>query len=218
MCVAQFWPRDAMNTGFGDERLIFPATERNRMPIGTALAHHLPPTGLVLEVASGSGEHGVAFQQRFPSLTWQCSDPDPEHCRSINAWIRHEGLDDAMPPALQLDVRDSVWPCSGDRSPVAIVAINLLHISAWECTVALFQQSARILPAGGTLNIYGPFSVNGQHVSDSNRSFDVSLRERNPLWGVRDQTEVIDQAIRTGLSLVAIEPLPANNRMITLAR
>ena len=73
-----------------------------------------------------------------------------------------------------------------------------------------------ILPAGGTLNLYGPFSVNGQHVSDSNRSFDVSLRQRNPLWGVRDQTEVIDQANRTGLSLVAIEPLPANNRMITL--
>ena len=70
-----------MKCGAADQRLLFPATQRNRIPIGDALERHLPSQGLVLELASGSGEHGVTFQQRFPALTWQCSDPDPEHCR-----------------------------------------------------------------------------------------------------------------------------------------
>ena len=86
-----------MTTSFGDERLIFPATERNRIPIGDALAEQLPSTGLILEIASGSGEHGVTFQKRFPHLIWQCTDPDPEHCRSIDSWIRHEQLTLKMP-------------------------------------------------------------------------------------------------------------------------
>ena len=97
-----------MNSSFGDERLFFPATQRNRAPIGDVLAEQLQCTGLVLEIASGSGEHGVSFQKRFPKLTWQCSDPDPEHCRSIDAWIRHEQLTQQMPAALDVVVRRGV--------------------------------------------------------------------------------------------------------------
>ena len=207
-----------MNSGFGDERLIFPATQRNRIPIGDVLAEQLQAKGLVLEIASGSGEHGVSFQKRFPELTWQCSDPDPEHCRSIDSWIRHEQLTLKMPAALQLDVRDTNWPKQLTEPAQAVVAINLLHISAWNCATALFTQSAALLPSGGTLCVYGPFSVDGHHISDSNRSFDASLRERNPDWGVRDQTTVLNQACEAGLTLQNITLMPANNRMITWVR
>ena len=207
-----------MNSGFGDERLIFPATQRNRIPIGDVLADQLPTQGLVLEIASGSGEHGVTFQKRFPALTWQCSDPDPEHCRSIDSWIRHEQLTVKMPAALQLDVRDQGWLNRLTEPAQAVVAINLLHISDWDCTIALFTQSAAVLPSGGRLCVYGPFSVDGDHVSESNRSFDASLRERNPAWGVRDQTTVMKQACEEGLTLQNITLMPANNRMITWVR
>ena len=207
-----------MNSSFGDERLIFPATQRNRIPIGDVLADQLPTQGLILEIASGSGEHGVTFQKRFPALTWQCSDPDPEHCRSIDSWIRHEQLTVKMPAALQLDVRDQGWLNRLTEPAQAVVAINLLHISDWDCTIALFTQSAAVLPSGGRLCVYGPFSVDGDHVSESNRSFDASLRERNPAWGVRDQTTVMKQACEEGLTLQNITLMPANNRMITWVR
>ena len=201
-----------------DERLLFPATQRNRIPIGDALERHLPSQGLVLELASGSGEHGVTFQQRFPGLTWQCSDPNPEHCRSINSWIRHEGLSGTMPAALALDVREHHWRQHLSTAPQAIVCINLLHIAPWECTLALLENAAELLAPGRTLSVYGPFCVDGGHVSESNRQFDLSLRQRDPSWGVRDQTTVIDRAAAAGLTLREIALLPANNRMIIWSR
>ena len=207
-----------MNSSFGDERLFFPATQRNRAPIGDVLAEQLQCTGLVLEIASGSGEHGVSFQKRFPKLTWQCSDPDPEHCRSIDAWIRHEQLTQQMPAALTLDVRDPDWLEQLKEPVQAVVAINLLHISAWDCTTALLRQSAALLPSGGKLCVYGPFSVDGRHVSASNISFDASLLQSNPAWGVRDQTTVLREACEAGLTLQNIALMPANNRMITWIR
>ncbi|MAF42327.1 MAG: SAM-dependent methyltransferase [Cyanobium sp. ARS6] len=207
-----------MNSSFGDERLFFPATQRNRAPIGDVLAEQLQCTGLVLEIASGSGEHGVSFQKRFPKLTWQCSDPDPEHCRSIDAWIRHEQLTQQMPAALMLDVRDPDWLEQLQEPVQAVVAINLLHISAWDCTTALLRQSAALLPSGGKLCVYGPFSVDGRHVSASNISFDASLHQSNPAWGVRDQTTVLREACEAGLTLQNIALMPANNRMITWIR
>lgn len=207
-----------MNSSFGDERLFFPATQRNRAPIGDVLAEQLQCTGLVLEIASGSGEHGVSFQKRFPKLTWQCSDPDPEHCRSIDAWIRHEQLTQQMPAALTLDVRDPDWLEQLQEPVQAVVAINLLHISAWDCTTALLRQSAALLPSGGKLCVYGPFSVDGRHVSASNISFDASLHQSNPAWGVRDQTTVLREAYEAGLTLQNIALMPANNRMITWIR
>ena len=201
-----------------DERLFFPATQRNRQPIGNALADLLPPSGVILELASGSGEHGVAFQQRFPKISWQCSDPDPDHCRSISAWINHEGLASVMPQPLPLDVRSDDWIKPGAEAPAMVVAVNLLHISPWECTSALMQGSVRHLRPDGNLLIYGPFRVAGKHVSDSNEQFDNALRERNPNWGVRDQDAVINEARHAGLTLADIRLMPSNNRMILFKR
>jgi Protein of unknown function (DUF938) len=99
----------------------------------------------VLEVGSGSGQHVVAFAAALPGLRWLPSDPDPAARRSIAGWILHAGLANVEPPR-DLDVlRDKAegWP----GPLVAIVAINLLHVSPWAVAQALLQGAGRVLPA-----------------------------------------------------------------------
>ncbi len=202
------------------DRLYFPATVRNRAPIGAALSELLPEQGAVLEIASGSGEHAVTFQRRFPGILWQASDPDPSHCKSINAWIAHECLSDLMPPALQLDVLDRPWLIP-ERTSVelkVVVAINLIHIAPWSCCQSLVEQASAHLPIGGRLILYGPFRRNGLHTSSSNEAFDQSLRERNPSWGVRDLEAVETLCSEVGLKNMRFTELPANNLIVSVLK
>ena len=201
-----------------DQRLIFPATERNRGPIGDLLSQLLPVSGAVLELASGSGEHAVFFQKRFPNLHWQASDPDPDHRASIDAWIRHEGLNHVMSPALNLDVEKRPWPLPRGMASAlnAVVCINLLHISPALCTTAVLEESALLLPSGAPLIIYGPFMRDGTHTSASNAAFDQSLRERNPQWGLREINTITSLAASSGFKLDAVVPMPANNLTLVL--
>ena len=203
-----------------DQRLFFPATERNRGPIEDLLSQLLPASGAVLELASGSGEHAVCFQQRFPHLIWQASDPDPDHRASIDSWIRHQGLSDVMPAALNLDVKERPWPLPQTirESLNAVICINLLHISPSGCTSAVLEESARLLPAGSRLIIYGPFLRNGQHTSASNEAFDASLRQRNPAWGVRDLVWIDTLLQPLPLNRVGCHTMPANNLTLVLER
>ena len=203
-----------------DQRLFFPATERNRGPIGDLLSEVLPASGAVLELASGSGEHAVCFQQRFPNLLWQASDPDPDHRASINAWIQHRGLSHVMPAALNLDVAERPWPLPGEIPSAlkAVVCINLLHISPAKCTDAVVEESALLLPSGAPLIIYGPFMRNGANTSASNAAFDQSLRQRNPQWGPRDLNALTALAASSGFNLDAVVPMPANNLTVVLHR
>ena len=203
-----------------DQRLFFPATERNRGPIGDLLSQLLPASGTVLELASGSGEHAVCFQQRFPHLLWQASDPNPDHRASIDAWIRHQVLTDVMPAALKLDVEERPWPLPPTiRSTLkTVVCINLLHISPASCTDALLEESALLLPSGASLIIYGPFMLNGAHTSASNAAFDQSLRERNDEWGLRDVNAITSIAANAGFQIDDVIPMPANNLTIVFNR
>ncbi len=203
-----------------DQRLFFPATERNRGPIGDLLSQLLPASGAVLELASGSGEHAVCFQQRFPHLIWQASDPDPDHRASIDAWISHQDLTDVMPAALNLDVGEHPWPLPPTiRSALkAVVCINLLHISPASCTDALLEESSLLLPSGASLIIYGPFMRNGAHTSASNAAFDQSLRERNNEWGLRDVKAIRSIAANASFQIDDMIPMPANNLTIVLNR
>ncbi|WP_115025226.1 DUF938 domain-containing protein [Synechococcus sp. UW69] len=203
-----------------DQRLFFPATERNRRPIGDLLSQLLPAAGAVLELASGSGEHAVCFQQRFTNLLWQASDPDPDHRASIDAWIRHQGLSNVMPAALNLDVEERPWPLPQTigASLNAVVCINLLHISPANCTNAVLEESAVLLPSGAPLIIYGPFMRNGAHTSASNAAFDRSLRERNNQWGLREVSLVTSLAASAGFKTDDVVPMPANNLTLVLRR
>ena len=203
-----------------DQRLFFPATERNRGPIGDLLKQLLPGSGAVLELASGSGEHAVCFQQRFPHLRWQASDPDPDHRASINAWIQHQGLSQVMPAALNLDVEHRPWPLPQNLQGAvkAVVCINLLHISPATCTEALLQEACDRLPTNGLLIIYGPFCCNGRHTSASNAAFDASLRQRNPRWGLRDLDWIDALLNHHPMNLVGRHAMPANNTTLVLRR
>ena len=160
-----------------DYRLNFPATTRNRESIAAVLSNYISPNSLLLEIASGSGEHGVFFQKKFPSITWQTSDPELVHRISINSWIKHEGLLPKMPEPLDLDVESRPWPINKKlRSQIkGIVCINMIHISPWSSTKALFEQSKRYLDQNYFLMLYGPFIRKKIQTSESNFNFDQNI-------------------------------------------
>ena len=190
-----------------------PATERNRGPIRDVLARVLPASGTVLEIASGSGEHAVAFAQAFPALTWQPSDPDPSALASIAAWREEAGLANLAPP-IELDVMKP-WPV---LAPSAIACINMVHISPWEASLALFANAGRILAPGALLYLYGPYRFSGAFTADSNAEFDRSLRARDPRWGVRDVDDLVATARAAQLELVETVAMPANNHSLIFRR
>ena len=196
-----------------DNRLTFPATTRNRNSIAAVLSNFISPESLILEIASGSGEHGVFFQKKFPSITWQTSDPELLHRKSINSWIKHEELFSKMPEPLDIDVEMRPWPITEKLKSLikGIVCINMIHISPWTCTKALFEESKSYLDPNYFLMLYGPFLQKNSQTSQSNLIFDQSLKHQNPLWGLRQLEEVNKLAIENGFKQDNIIEMPANN-------
>ncbi|MGB3318181.1 MAG: DUF938 domain-containing protein [Sphingopyxis granuli] len=199
--------------GSGEKRHA-PATLRNRDAIAAVLADWLPAAGTVLEIASGSGEHAVHFAAAFPALTWQPSDPDPDALASIVAWSGEAAAANILLP-LQLDAATPDWPVA---RAAAILCINMVHISPWEATLGLFAGAARLLPPGAPLILYGPYVEADVPTAESNRTFDASLRARNPAWGLRDTAVVAAAAEQAGFGLAARCAMPANNLMLLFRR
>jgi SAM-dependent methyltransferase len=191
-----------------------PAAERNRLPILDVLRRVLPPSGLVLEVASGTGQHAVFFSEQLSDLLWQPSDASDDALRSISAWVEESTPGNLLPP-IELDVCSLRWPIA---SADALLCINMIHISPWETTESLFQGASALLAAGSPLITYGPYRLHGEHSAPSNAAFDESLRSRNPRWGVRDIDALIELAARTGFELRETVPMPANNMTLVWAR
>ena len=166
-----------------DSRLFFSATQRNRGVIGDVLSKVLGKNGVILEIGSGSGEHGVVFQKRFHEIIWQTSDPELEHRKSISSWISYEGLYKKMPQPILLNVEKIPWeiPQKLVHSLQGIVSINMIHVAKWTSTIALFRESGRLLNKGKFLLLYGPFKIGYKHTSKSNYYFDNSLKIKNDL-------------------------------------
>jgi hypothetical protein len=207
-----------MSTAFpaGDLRRHAPATLRNREPILDSLRRHLPAAGLVLEVASGTGEHAVHFARALPALVLQPSDPEAGARASIDAWARASGLPN-LRPALALDATapPADWPLP--RAD-AVVCINMAHIAPWAATLGLVRGAAALLPAGGPLLLYGPFRREGRHTAPSNAEFDAMLRAQDPAWGVRDLEAVAEAAVAQGFGPPEVEAMPANNLLVVFRR
>ncbi len=197
-----------------DNRLHYPATARNRDAIVAVLRDVLPASGVVLEVASGSGEHVVHFAQAFPVLAFQPSDPEEAARQSIAAWARQAGLANVRLP-LALDAAADKWPLS---SAAAILCINMIHIAPWRATQGLLRGAARLLPAGAPLYLYGPFRRAGVVTAPSNEAFDASLKARHPEWGLRDLEVVAALARDHGFSAPAVTEMPANNLSVVFWR
>jgi len=186
-----------------------PAAERNTTPILAALRSVLPARGLVLEIASGTGQHAAAFAAAMPALEWQPTDLDDDALASIAGWRDDAQLPNLRAP-LRLDV-EAAWPV--DRAD-AILCINMVHISPWSASLALFAGAARTLPRGGVLVTYGPYRFAGVFTAPSNQAFDQSLRARDPAWGVRDVVDLEAAARAVGLGLASILAMPANNHVL----
>jgi SAM-dependent methyltransferase len=184
-----------------------PAAERNKAAILDVLAQVLPQHGLVLEVASGTGQHVVHFAGALPALSWQPSDPDPAMRASIADYVAASGLPNVAAP-LALDTRAPHWPL--ERAD-AIVCSNMIHIAPWSAAEGLVRGAARLLGAGAPLVLYGPFQRAGRHTAPSNAAFDESLRQRDPEWGVRDLDDVEALAQEQGFGLDQVVAMPANN-------
>jgi hypothetical protein len=198
-----------------DARRLAPAVARNRAPLLAALRPRLPRSGLVLELASGTGEHLAALAALTPGLSFQPTDPEPEARASIDAWARHLGLGN-LHPALPLDAAaPGTWPLG---AAAAVLCVNMIHIAPWAATLGLMRGAGRLLSAGGPLFLYGPFRRGGSHTATSNAAFDESLRARDPSWGVRDIEAVAEAAAEAGLTLSEAIPMPANNLTLVFRR
>ena len=194
-----------------------PATLRNREAIARVLSAELPKKGTVLEIASGSGEHALYFAAQFPDLDWQPSDPDPDARNSIRAYTQeYKGTN--LRDVLEVDASlPKAWAIPPDIA--AALCINMIHISAYASCTGLFEGSARAAAQGeGATDfpviLYGPFFEQGVEPAPSNLAFDVSLKARNPEWGIRDAEKVDSTARAHGFERAARYEMPANNLML----
>lgn len=202
--------------------------ERNQEPILEKLLLHLPecqqtsspPRGVpikVLEVASGTGQHAAFLSQRLHNIIWTPTDYDPRCAKSTDLWTAE--VRDKVMPCMHLDVTDepSSWPVP-PGSIDAIYNCNMIHLAPITVMQGFCAGAGHVARPGAKLFLYGPFSVNGEHISESNAKFDQSLRERDPTWGVRDVTDVQKELAKSGFSFVAKEIMPANNFMLVFEK
>jgi hypothetical protein len=193
-----------------------PATLRNREPILEVFKRVLPEAGLLLEIASGTGEHAAFIAGQLPgSLVWQPSEASVDALADIDA---HTNGDEnsRIRPAILLNASDAQWPI---RSAAAVFCCNMIHISPWRAAEGLFAGSCRTLAGAAPLILYGPFKQQGRHTAPSNQSFDDDLRRRNPNWGVRClETEVMPLAEKSGFVLDEVVTMPANNLTVIFRR
>ena len=190
-----------------------PASERNKLPIGEALLGLLPPRGVALEIASGSGQHVAHFAALLPDWQWLASDPDTSALASIPHWWPQG------PAPLQLDATQSPWPLPASHAQLdTIFCANMLHISSPASAQGLLRGAATHLSAQGQLLIYGPFIVEGQPTAPSNLAFDADLRARNPSWGLRELRSLDSFATEQGLHLAQCLQMPANNLLLVFQR
>lgn len=187
-----------------------PAALRNREPIAQVLADWLPERGLVLEIASGTGEHAVYFAEGFPNLEWQPSDVHPDALESIRAWRSGAALANVREPIV-IDAASSDWPI--ERAD-AVININMVHISPWSSALGLLDGAARLLGPGAPLILYGPWISDDIETAPSNLAFDEDLRRRDAHWGLRKVEDFAAEAIARDLHLTEQRRMPANNLML----
>ena len=194
-----------------DLRQYAPATQRNREPIFDVLVSVLPPKGGILEIASGTGEHAVYFAPKLKNHQWIPSEPDAMRRQSIDAWRKFCPSPNCQ-SSININVLHPTWTEElKNLDIIAIVNINMIHISPWKACLGLIQGAGCLLPSGGILYLYGPYKQGGKHTALSNQSFDESLYIQNQAWGVRNLEDVIEISQQQGLKFVKTVNMPANN-------
>lgn len=200
-----------------DGRLMSPSTARNRDPILAVLRPHLSSGMRILEVASGTGEHGAHILSNVPGIIWQASDLSEKARTSITAWAKLSGNENYLAP-IALDASGDVWPVDQELGFDGILCINMIHIAPFEAAKGVIRGAGRLLTKGGFLYFYGPFKKGGSHTAPSNEAFDRDLKSRNQTWGIRDIEEIERLAEADGLALESITDMPANNMSLIFRR
>lgn len=185
------------------------ACENNKRAIADVLEKHLAAKNSVLEIGGGTGQHAIFFGEKFSHLMWQSSDVS-ENLTNLNLRINHANLRN-IPPAFSLDADDLKWQAN---SYDAIFTANSLHIMPFSSVDKLFAKVGNHLNSGGLLLIYGPFKYNGEFTTESNASFDLWLKDRNSQSGIRDFETVNELALRSGLTLLEDNSMPASNQLL----
>lgn len=199
-----------------DGRRFSPSAARNRDVIRDVWHTYMPRSGTVLEIASGTGEHGVHIASSFPDVRWQHSDIDALSLDSQKAWSDHFGAPDRLPPPIRIDVTEPGW--AAPHPPDAIYCANMIHIAPFAAARGLIAGAGRLLSSGGKLMLYGPFARAGD-IAPSNAAFSESLKTRHPDWGVRDlDAEIVPLAEAAGLDLETVVEMPANNLSVIFTR
>src|SRR5512134_2371146 len=181
-----------------DQRSYSAAAERNGPPILAELQRLLPAYGLMLEIASGTGQHAAHFCAGLPGWQWQPTDFDAASLPSIRASCERLGR---VRAPLRLDVRSQPWPHETPLPVDAMFCANMIHIAPWACTPALMRGAVRHLTPQGLLVTYGPYLEDGLQTAAGNIAFDADLRSRNPEWGLRRVAAVAAEAQAVGLRL-----------------
>lgn len=201
-----------------DGRRYSPSAARNREPIRDVLAPLITAPARVLEIASGTGEHGAFLTGELPNLHWTYSDIDPDSLASQRAWAKADTTGRLAGP-LRIDASTDEWDDAEGLTPWdAVFSANMVHIAPWPAAEGLIRGAGRLLRPGGLLILYGPFARSGA-IAPPNTAFDESLKSRNPDWGVRDlDVDISPRARAAGLELTAITEMPANNLTVVFRR
>lgn len=186
-----------------------PSCEQNKIAIFSVLKQHLSNIKSVLEIGSGTGQHAVFFAEQFSELTWISSD-QAEYIAGIKMWMDESALTNIQGP-LSLDVNQEMWPITQTD---AVFSANTVHIMSWRSVENMFAGIGRVLNSKGIFCLYGPFNYNGQFSSESNAHFDVWLKQRDPVSGVRDFEALQILAEKAGLTFIEDVEMPANNRVL----
>lgn len=195
-----------------DGRRHSPSIARNRDAVRDVYLEHMPASGTVLEIASGTGEHGAHIASALPGMTWQYSDIDTASLASQAAWRVFTGEQARLLEPVLLDVTSPDWSASGAKLPVqAMFCANMIHIAPFVAAEGLLAGAGRHLVPGGRLMLYGPFARAGE-IAPSNARFSEDLESRDKSWGVRDlDHEILPLADAAGLKLIDVIEMPANN-------
>jgi cyclopropane fatty-acyl-phospholipid synthase-like methyltransferase len=189
------------------------ACERNKAPILEVLRVAYADRTQVLEIGSGTGQHAVHFAAHLTHLTWHPTE-QLAYLADLASRVKLEGTRNLRQPTV-LDVKQTLWPL---RNVDAIFSANTLHIMGWAEVEAMFRGVDAVLSPQGIVCLYGPFRYAGGYTSESNREFDLMLKERDPLSGLRDLTDLCALAERHTLKLRVDHDLPANNRLLEFVR
>ena len=197
-------------------KLIAPSASRNLDPICDLLAEVAPASGRALEIASGTGQHVVAFAARFPDLHWQPTEPEAARRASIDAYAADSGCSN-IAPAIDLDAAEPGWSATHGGQDLVFLS-NLLHLIPMDWAEVVVAEAAGALAPGGRLVIYGPFMRGGELTSEGDERFHASLIAQDARIGYKDDFDIIDLMQDAGLEMRQVIEMPANNLALVAER